>query len=250
MTPDVFDKTSKVGRIRTLSPCLTKVSLGVLAGLIVCAMVPDAAKAQSVRPCGNGPYEQQVGQTTSGGVVVPLCVDTTPPAPNSGGTTPKSRADYFTGDGTVSLPRGWRQSYGLFRNVAIATDPTTGNTVYDYIVSVGHQTPDDAREGLRRECLARTDLLWPETDCTGDGTLIQMPFVSVIYYPDDPYWGSQRARFEVYSGSRPGPQGAVPSASGGRDYCFQSGLPAEKCGQPVRHLVNGEIAADAPGRRR
>lgn len=54
---------------------------------------------------------------------------------------------------------------------------------------------------------------------------------------------------EVYSGSRPSP-GPGRGASGGRDYCLGSGLAPDRCGHPVRHLVNGEIPADGSGHLR
>lgn len=245
-------ETTSLAMLHERLPPLHLMALAALAAPIFIALAAPPASAQAVRPCGNGPYEQQVGQATSGGAIVPLCIDTTPSPTEPPEESPRGHgsASGYTGDGTVRLPPGWRQSYGLFRNVAVATDANTGRTVYDFIISVGHETQDEAREGLRRQCLARTDLLWPEADCTGDGTLIQMPFVTVVYYPDDPYWGGQRARFEVYSGSRPGPQGAGPAASGGVDYCFQSGIASDRCGQPVRHLVNGKIVAEGRGRRR
>lgn len=231
------------------APSARLLAVAVFVGAVALSSAFPAS-AQAVQPCGGG-NEQQVGQTTSGGVVVPLCVALPPPPPVAGsaGRPVGWRADYQTGDGTVTLPPGWRPAYGLFRNVAIGTDPATGRTIHDYILSVGHETPDQARQGLQQECLARDDVLWPETDCTGDGTFIQMPFVTVVHYPDDPYWGSQRAQYEVYSGSRPWP-GSSPAPAGGRDYCFGSGLAPDRCGQPVRHVVNGEIPAEGRGSRR
>ena len=242
------ERPSEVGclglRFRRLLPVPATVAFTAVAFVSA-----GPASAQTTFQCSGGPNEEQVGVTMQGPVTVPLCVSR--PAA-SGASDPRGarsdRARYYTGDGTVSLPPGWRQSYGLFRNVAIGTDPETGGAVYDYIISVGHPSPEHARDGLRAECLARDDVLWPETDCTGDGTFIQMPFVTVVHYPDDPYWGSQRAHYEVYSGSRPWP-GSSPAASGGRDYCFGSGLAPDRCGQPVRHLVNGEIATADSGRR-
>lgn len=236
--------------LRMGAPRSASFALLAVVALGLFAWAPTPASAQAVRPCGGG-HEQQVGQTTSNGVVVPLCVALPAPPPDAGsaGRRAGSRADHHTGDGTVTLPAGWRPAYGLFRSVEVGTDPATGRPVHDYILSVGHETPDRAREALRRECLARADVSWPETDCTGEGTLIQAPFVTVVHYPDDPYWGSQRARFEVYSGSRPWP-GSSPGPSGGRDYCFGSGLAPDRCGRPVRHVVNGEIPAEGRGRAR
>lgn len=250
ITGSISKRPADVGccgtRIRRL--LLVSATVGITA---VSLMSAGPASAQTTFQCSGGPNEEQVGVTMQGPVTVPLCVSR---AAASRADVPRGersdRARYYTGDGMVSLPPGWRQSYGLFRNVAIGTHPETGGVVYDYIISMGHPSPEHARDGLRAECLARSDLLRPETDCTGDGTLIRLPFVSVVYYPDDPYWGSRRGQYEVYSGSRPGPQGASPDGSGGLDYCFQSGLAPDRCGQPHRHLLNGEIATADTGRRR
>lgn len=78
------------------------------------------ASAQSPYPCSNSPYERQVGQTTSGGVVVPLCVALPQPDPDersasggSGSAGPDRSAlggIYIEGP-RYGPPRGWRPTY-------------------------------------------------------------------------------------------------------------------------------------------
>lgn len=132
------------------------------------------ASAQSPYPCSNSPYERQVGQTTSGGVVVPLCVALPPPDPDeqsasggNGSTGPDRSAlggIYIEGP-RYGPPRGWRPTYGGFMSFVVSQDENGDDEVYDMVLTLGHATPEEAAAAATALCVEKALFPEPHSSC-------------------------------------------------------------------------------------
>lgn len=132
------------------------------------------ASAQSPYPCSNSPYERQVGQTTSGGVVVPLCVAVPQPDPDgrsASGEDSSAGADlsalggiYIEGP-RYGPPRNWRPTYGGFMSFVASQDENGDNKVYDMVLTLGHATPEEAAAAATALCVGKALFPEPHSSC-------------------------------------------------------------------------------------
>jgi hypothetical protein len=132
------------------------------------------ASAQSPYPCSNSPYERQVGQTTSGGVVVPLCVALPQPDPDdrsasggnaSAGPDRSALGGIYIEGPRYGPPRGWRPTYGGFMSFVVSQDENGDNEVYDMVLTLGHATPEEAAAAATALCVEKALFPEPHSSC-------------------------------------------------------------------------------------
>lgn len=222
------------------STSITRRLLSILAGAAVLGLAPAPAQAQNPFPCGGGPNEQQIGVDTNGPVTVPLCIER-PRGQQMGEATEKKDRSIYMPPPAPSPPRGWKQVYGAWKGFEVGRIADTARYKYDYVISLGHTTRDEALAAVRDLCAARNPIF--AGSC--DGFVIEQPFVQVIQYPETARFGNQAGTYFANSSMVPIPQGAgyVERASGKWDYCSGKIQPEGECARVVAFLTNGEIPA-------
>lgn len=193
--------------------------------------------AQGVFQCTGGPNEEQVGVDQQGPVTVPLCV--TRPGAGQGGTADsQARANVFVPQ-HIPPPRGWRKTYGAWRAFETSQDPETGRYRFDYVISLGHATPQEAKAAVREQCEERRPLF--DSPGTCEGYLIEYPYVFVARYPDGDYFGGQAGSYFIAYSTVPTIDGLTQRASGQWDICSSEIRPEGQCANVVAFLENGTI---------
>lgn len=214
-------------------------SAALLAAVPAMTAWPTPAVAQGVFPCGGGPNEEQIGVDRQGPVTVPLCIER---QGREQGNSPGSSEDsYVYIPRHVPPPKGWKRVYGAWKGFEIKVDPVTGRYSWDYVISLGHATPEEAKTAARELCLARKPIFAESSPSTCQGFVIDDPYVIVIRYPDVDYFGSQRGSYFVNSSNIPEIEGLVERGPGRWDVCSERLRDEGQCANVVALLENGII---------
>lgn len=215
------------------------VSAALLAAVpAITAWAPPAA-AQGVFPCGGGPNEQQIGVDQQGPVTVPLCVARS--GVGQDGAAPNQADRYVYVPRHIPPPRGWRKVYGAWKAFETIQDAETGRYQFDYVISLGHATPEEAKAAVREQCRERQPLFASSSSSTCEGFVIQDPYVFVMRYPDGDYFGGQAGSYFVNTSTIPEMDGLVERAPGRWDICSSQIRPEGQCANVVALLENGII---------
>lgn len=201
------------------------------------------ADAQNLFPCGGGPNEQQVGVDMNGPVTVPLCIER--PGGQYGNSAVRSGSAVYLPPPGTPPPRGWKQAYGAWKDFEVEPIPGTDRYTHDYVVSLGHATPEEALAEVRRQCEERTRY-FKESESTCSGFVIKNPYVQIIRYPDGEYFGSQAGSYYANNSTEPNPSGLVARQNGKWDYCSEKVRPEGQCANVVAFLENGDIPVEQP----
>lgn len=207
---------------------------------IAFVFAPTQSTAQTVFPCGGGPKEQQIGMDTNGPAPVAICIERPTTGQEGEPAGSSGRTVYLPPPGTPP-PRGWKQVYGAWNSFEIEAVPGTDRYKFDYVVSLGHATPEEALAAVRDACVARRPLFLESSPSTCDGYVIRNPFVQIIHYPDNGGFGNQAGTYFANTSTMPNPPGMVERATGRWDYCSERIRPEGECAIVVAYLENGEI---------
>ncbi|MBY9068136.1 hypothetical protein K1X12_14590 [Hyphomonas sp. WL0036] len=213
------------------------------SALAALAMLTISAEAQSLFPCGGGPNEQQVGVDMNGPVTVPLCIER--PGGQYGNSAARSGPTVYIPPPGTPPPSGWKQAYGAWKDFEVEPIPGTDRYKHDFVVSLGHATPEEAMAEVRRQCEARTRY-FNQSESTCSGYLIKNPYVQIIRYPDGDYFGNQAGSYYANNSTIPNPTGLVARENGKWDYCSEKVRPEGQCANIVAFLENGDIPIAPP----
>ena len=202
------------------------------------ALFSAPASAQSIFPCGGGPNEQQIGMDTNGPVTVPLCV-ARPTAP-AAGPGDEASAYRWMPPPLPKPPRGWRPVFGAWKSFESERIPGTDRFTFDFVISLGHATPEAALAEVEAQCL-RKPRVYADQESTCRGFVIKEPYVTVVQYPYEPPLGSQQGTILVYDTRVPRIDGATTLDNGEVVICSMPTTPRKECTRVLATMINGVI---------
>ncbi|MBD3728895.1 MAG: hypothetical protein IE933_04245 [Sphingomonadales bacterium] len=217
--------------------------IGTILGAI-CAFLlfPASASAQiGIYPCnGDSATDIMIGMDARPGQAPqPLC-KARPQAGQSPSATagPSVYQPYHH-----PAPKGWKQVYGAIATFNIDQRGVDGDLLYGYELTLGHASEAEARALVEQRCKLRA--------ISGCSLMIlRQPYVTVVYYPDEPYFGSQRGTYVAWSNSQHYTQGFVERTPGDWEFCGETVRPQGQCAKIVAYVVNGVIPEDKKKRAR
>ena len=233
------------GRIVTdrLNAAAARIAVAVLmAGAALAMMTPSVRAQAGVYPCnGDTEWDMMIGMTSQPGAVPhPLCV-ARPGQPQQGGQDRKPDTAFTPYHHPV--PKGWKQVYAAFATFNIPERNSEGMLMNGYELVLGHQTEQEARRAVTEACQKRAS-----SSCTVE--TFNLPYVTLVFYPDKPYFGSQRGTYVAWPNSRNQVEGSILNEGGQWYFCGDNPRPIGECGQIIAHVINGQIPDQKKRRNR
>lgn len=175
---------------------------------------------------------------TNGPVTVPLCISRQPASGSDiDGAEPAYR---WVPPPLPKPPRGWKPVFGAWKAFETSRIPGSNGFVYDYVISLGHGTAEEALAAVWEQCMARPRV-YHEQDGTCRGYVIKEPYVTVVQYPYAPALGGQRGTIQVYDTRVPDIDGATTLDNGEMLICSMATTPRNECTRVVATMINGVI---------